>query len=386
MERMLPDMGPPTAKVLSGMGLNPSYKGFQNLSNPADIGNAAAFAVMEDRLPSDGMNLDGNGTFSVPYGAPKPAAFGADLFATPWYDWTKGMPLNDAYALRNITSWQPLLETDGRGRYISQVHVGPQAGWSRPWALTPEEVAKQYVLPAPWPRVLNRTALEQYKQEADAVIQASASLTEFQKLVAEHFDNKLVSFGANQYPRYIRKYQWDLTTALAYDLNLAVLYDAMIVAWRNKLMYQSVRPVSAIRYLYHNTNITAYQGQDKGTGTIPGRKFSSYLRTMPHADYPSGTSCFCSAFAEFSTRFIGTDEIDYRAEVGPGCSTREPDTSPAATVVLAWKTKQEFVQACSYSRLWAGVHFPLAVEGGIKVCKDVGAAGHKKVMQLLHGK
>ena len=43
----------------------------------------------------------------------------------------------------------------------------------------------------------------------------------------------------------------------------------------------------------------------QGPGLLPGRKFSSYMRTMPHAEYPSGTACICAAFAEFNALFIG---------------------------------------------------------------------------------
>jgi hypothetical protein len=36
----------------------------------------------------------------------------------------------------------------------------------------------------------------------------------------------------------------------------------------------------------------------------PCSLYNSYLRTMPHADYPSGTSCVCVVWAEFTERFL----------------------------------------------------------------------------------
>ena len=55
--------------------------------------------------------------------------------------------------------------------------------------------------------------------------------------------------------------------------------------------FNAVRPISAIRHLYPDTNVTAYSADARGTSSFPGRDFNSYLRTMPHADYPSITSC-----------------------------------------------------------------------------------------------
>jgi hypothetical protein len=34
-------------------------------------------------------------------------------------------------------------------------------------------------------------------------------------------------------------------------------------------------------------------------------QYNSYLRTMPHADYPSGTACICAAWATFTERYLG---------------------------------------------------------------------------------
>ena len=43
-----------------------------------------------------------------------------------------------------------------------------------------------------------------------------------------------------------------------------------------------MRPVSAVHYLFGDTNVTAYAGPKLGTAPIPGRDWLGYLRTMPH--------------------------------------------------------------------------------------------------------
>jgi hypothetical protein len=48
-------------------------------------------------------------------------------------------------------------------------------------------------------------------------------------------------------------------------------YDATLVTWSLKPKLNAVRPVSAIRYLYANTNITAWAGPYQGVKSFPGR-------------------------------------------------------------------------------------------------------------------
>ena len=60
--------------------------------------------------------------------------------------------------------------------------------------------------------------------------------------------------------------------------------------------FDAIRPISAIRYTYGDNPITAWLGPGKGTGTTTGNGYRSYLRTMQHSDYPSGSGC---AFYDF---------------------------------------------------------------------------------------
>lgn len=55
--------------------------------------------------------------------------------------------------------------------------------------------------------------------------------------------------------------------------------------------FDAIRPISAIRYQYGDSPITAWLGPGKGTGATTGNGYRSYLRTMQHADYPSGSGC-----------------------------------------------------------------------------------------------
>ncbi len=48
------------------------------------------------------------------------------------------------------------------------------------------------------------------------------------------------------------------------------MFDAGIVAWDNKIAFDSVRPVTAIRYLYRGQSVSAWGGPYQGTKTIDG--------------------------------------------------------------------------------------------------------------------
>lgn len=60
-------------------------------------------------------------------------------------------------------------------------------------------------------------------------------------------------------------------------MNEPCLVDASIMTWREKLRNNAVRPISAIRHIYKDSNVTAWL-QYRGTQTFPGREWSSYLR------------------------------------------------------------------------------------------------------------
>ena len=49
----------------------------------------------------------------------------------------------------------------------------------------------------------------------------------------------------------------------------------------------------------------------QGVQTIKGRDFQSYLRNMPHSEFPSGTSCICVAYAEYYERDVGAQGADF---------------------------------------------------------------------------
>ena len=72
---------------------------------------------------------------------------------------------------------------------------------------------------------------------------------------------------------------WALGTAI---------YDAEVVAWKSKLANSRVRPPTVIAELLGDELIEVDGGK-----VIRAKDFSATIRTMPHSEWPSGSSCMC---------------------------------------------------------------------------------------------
>ena len=52
-------------------------------------------------------------------------------------------------------------------------------------------------------------------------------------------------------------------------------------------------------------------GPYKGTQTLTGNEYRSYIKTMQHSDYPSGSACYCAAWTTALREALGTDTFDF---------------------------------------------------------------------------
>lgn len=259
-------------------------------TTPVGIGNTVA-AVALDTLAKDGMNALGDDT--------------GNIHPRLYQDYTAFVPLNSPTNFENITKWQPLLETDGRGYFVGQVHITPQISEMIPLlgldsmveTFSPGSDPNDTLLPPPYSDELDMTA---YQAQAQEVLDVSANLTDEQKMLAEYFDAKFTSFGVLSF-LLLDKPEATLAERVGAELHVNCMMEGFQLAWSEKIKHNAVRPVSAIQHLYQGQNVTAYAGNGKGTQSFPGESWLSYLRTMPHADYPSGTACICAVFSVGAT-------------------------------------------------------------------------------------
>jgi hypothetical protein len=152
----------------------------------------------------------------------------------------------------------------------------------------------------------------------------------------------------------------DLDVKLFFALTNAV-FDAGICSWDNKCAFASVRPITAIRYLFRGRMLSSWAGPYRGRGEIDGGAWLPYQPTFfptpPFPEYSSGHSNFSAAAAEILRQFTGRDVFGGNATVAAGSSHVEPGSVPAADVTLSWPTFSAAADEAGMSRRYGGIHF-----------------------------
>ncbi len=88
---------------------------------------------------------------------------------------------------------------------------------------------------------------------------------------------------------------------------------------------------------------------------------------LKHAEYPSGSSCICTTYAETLQLLTGEDSTGTFPIVMPvkaGSSKIEPGVCPDSDMNLEYSTWSDIQRACGQSRLHGGMHFSKAVPAG----------------------
>jgi hypothetical protein len=186
--------------------------------------------------------------------------------------------------------------------------------------------------------------------------------------------------------------EWDAKIYLA--LNGAV-HDAAVAAWGIKGHYDSVRPISMIRYLGERnalptepglverrggeTYIRAWAGfpedpatQSSGVRWIRAADWVPYqlptFVTPAFAGYVSGHSTFSRAASEVLTAFTGSSYFpDGLYEVPIPRGHLKIESGPSRDLTLQWATYFDAADAAGQSRLWMGIHVPPDDFGGRRV-------------------
>lgn len=357
--------------LLLGVGLDP-HDDSLDLTTPIGIGNSAGLAVVATR-EHDGMNQLGDELH--------PNLSGRTDAGRRYSDYTGYAPRNTPYKVKNAGRWQPAITDNGYGIFRVQQFVTPQYAKVLPYSFnTPNE----FHAPPPQASNPNRHAL--YKEQADAVLAASASMTDRQKMISELFENKITSLGFSALFITVSQ-NMSLESFVHYDFltNLAA-FDTGIVIWNEKTRYDAVRPFTAIRHIYGNSPVTAWGGPGQGTVTdLPASQWRSYLPVADHPEYPSASAAFCAAHAQSSRLYLGSDSLGWSFEVPAGSSVIEPGHTPQTDITIGWDTWSEFEAECGMSRFWAGVHFPAAIPAGQAIGTEVGTRAYNYLMGYIQG-
>jgi hypothetical protein len=358
-----------------------------DISMPAGVGNVAAQAVLSFRH-HDGANQLGD----EPGGLPGVA----------YSDYTGYVPANapmdirspfDPATVHNPSSWQQLRYVDGSGAVVTPGFVGAQ--WQRviPFALKSSSQLRSLTGPA-------RYGSPRYVAQAGAVVDLSAGLTDRHKMIAEYWADGphselppghwdlFAQFVARRDHHGAGEQGVDKDVKLFFALTSAI-FDAGICAWDSKRVYDSVRPITAIRYLFSGRLVRAWGGPYQGTKLIDGATWFPYqpttFPTPPFPEYCSGHSGFSAAGAEILRRFTEGDRFGGSVTFKAGSSRTEPGAVPASDLTLSWDTFSEAADQAGISRRYGGIHFRQGDLDARAIGRRVGRIAWERAEQYWEG-
>ena len=289
-------------------------------------------------------------------------------------------PANTAFELADPGRWQPALVRTRLGTYVSQSFVTPQMANVEPYsAINPRDFR------VPSPTASYPENAEAYKAQVDHILEVSANLTDEQKMMAELFDNKIIALGFSFIHRAIAEQISPMDFARGDWITMGALLDGMTVLWQEKARYDAIRPFSAIAHVYGDEMVTAWGGPGMGTTEVPANQWQSYIPVSDHPEYPSASTCSCAAHGQAARHFFGSDELNWTVTFRAGSSLIEPGVTPAEDLTVTFDTWTDLEEACGQSRVWAGVHFPAAIEASQELCHAFGDSMFAYYESLMDG-
>jgi hypothetical protein len=374
VQAVFAERAPVMRQVMGALGLDPDDRS-EDPATAVGIGNIAGRSIVEARA-HDGMNHLGDE--------------GRAYHRRPFADYTGHQPVNTAHELTHPTRWQPALGPHRRrvgggpgdlGVFTVQEFATPQLRLVQPY--TYDEPGR-FALAAP--AHLDAADAAAYRAAVDEVLAASAALTDEQKVKAEFFEYTPASVTLA--PR---------AAALSHDLDLdgwvhlfmvtsLARFDDLIATWHHKHAHDAVRPFSAVRHVYGDTEVTAWGGPGQDTvDDIPADQWESYLPVGSHPEFPSGFTTLMSAQAQAARRFLGDDLLDWTYAFPTGSTQTEPGAVPAGDLKLSWETWTDFENDCAASRVWAGVNFPESAEKSLAFGTGFGDLAYEFVRRHIEG-
>ncbi len=360
---LFPSQAPLFTAQMTNMGFDPGNTS-TDTTTQAGVGNVAAQAVLAFRH-TDGSNQAGN-----------------------YADTSGYMPINTPDKIIDPTRWQPL-----RVNGTVQTFQTPHWGKVIPFALTS---GSQFRPSGP----VRNAASSAYKSQADQVLQYSAELDDQTKTIADYWANGPHTetppghwdvFAQCYIAQYLSlKYKHNLNNDVKMFFALSnALFDAGIAAWDSKRAYDSVRPITAVHYLYTGKQITAWGGYGKGTQRIDGGQWIPYQEptvvTPPFPEYVSGHSTFSAAGFYTLQQVTGSDLFGDSYVATPGSSQIEPGITPKLPVALLWLTLSYAAEQAGLSRRYGGIHFQQGDLDGRALGQRVAAQAWGKAQRYING-
>lgn len=329
-------------------------------STASGVGNVACQAVLDYRH-QDGSNQLGN------------------LNPGAYSDYTNYAPV-----IGDPNHWQPLTING-----VTQKFIAPHWTNVLPFALkSPDQFSPKD------PNFYPKDAA-QYLKQAKQVLDYSANLTDRQKVIAEYWaDGPRSELPPGHWALFAEfvstrdRHTLDQDVKMFFAMTNAVL-DASVSSWHFKRVFDYIRPVSAIHYLFAGQQVQAWAGPGLGTRLIDGADWKPYqastIVTPPFAEYVSGHSIFSGSAARVLKLFTGSDRFGHSVTIPAGQSVVEPGLVPTSDVTLRWRTFSDAADEAGISRRYGGIHF---IDGDVqarKMGRKIGKQAWRKALTYFHG-
>jgi hypothetical protein len=275
-----------------------------------------------------------------------------------------------------------------QGGTMAQQFVAPHWGLVTPFALTSGAQFRPATMPNLYPS-------PGYADQTQELMDFNANLTDEEKTIVEYWaDGPASELPPGHWALFA---QWvsqrdghgiDDDAKMFFALTNASL-DASIAVWDCKRVFDSVRPITAIRFLMAGRSIRGWAGPYQGTQTILGEQWRPYQTgaqpTPAFPEFTSGHSAFSAAAAEVLRSYTGSDAFGYSVVIKAGASRVETGTVPASDLTLTWPTFSDAADQAGMSRRYGGIHFK---EGDLQsraLGRKVGAQAWAKAQTYFAG-
>ncbi|GAB3007431.1 vanadium-dependent haloperoxidase [Saccharothrix stipae] len=364
--------------LMTSLGYDPAVDPVGTTS-PEGVGATACAAVLAAR----------HGDASNQTGVLNPGSYS---------DWTGYRPLNrpmvvaqplDPATVVDPDKWQPLVHPDRSGVVRTQTFLAGHWANVKPFSVLSGSVHRPLVGPA-------KHGTDAYAAQAAETVRLTAALTDRHKAIAEYWADGPDSetppgHWAGLFAQFVsrRDHHTDDQDVKMFFMVANAVLDASIAAWDAKRAFDSVRPITAVRYLYRGRQIPGWGGPAQGMITADGALWRPYqpswFPTPPFPEFVSGHSAFSAAAAEVLRSFTGSDAFGGSATVRAGSSAVEPGVAPTTDVPLAWSTFSAAAEEAGMSRRYGGIHFARADLDGRALGRLVGTQVWLKATRCFAG-
>jgi hypothetical protein len=330
--------------------------------DPYTVGSYLGVLV-RNYFDSDGFNALGDMTYGRMVDGPVPCTSSCRLNQdTSGYkprpnprDFPEENPDTNKYdCTGDCRRWQPLQEGDEYGNLVEQefvaAHIGEYANtYVRNATITLED--PMYDLYNESLRVIEEvkmTSSDNYKKDAIAMMDDKLKV---RGVIQDAVNAEVFDSGEMSFQEY---------TMFLIGISTAEI-DGLIQAWKEKRHHDLVRPTTVIKYWDDDilNTFSGHRGVD-GPVDIAARDFEAFIRVMPHPEFPSGSSCLCTAYQEFTDKWL-MDRYN-RSITNFGSRFNN----------IVFEDMSDLREICGQSRLWGGMHYLASVAAGEQVCAGLG--------------